>query len=612
MPKMYRNKRSMTQGEITPLLDCRSDFSGVKNGCYKLRNMIVLPQGPVTRRPGFEFIYDMAKVGFDTSNPHIRMIPFIFNELQAYVMVFFQDTDGNAVVVFAYENGLIVYPDEQLECPPGTPITPTPGSIVSITLPAGWDIEHFDYAQSADFMYFAQPDLPPYVIKRYDHYCWTAEEVQFTDPPDDWGPGDEAGYPERVTFHQQRLVFACNRARRQTLWMSKAGSFHDFGVSDPLEDDDSITVTLDSGTQNRIQWILSARTLNVGTLGNEWTLTGGAQLALSPKNVIAVAQSSLGSEPNKAMMAGQILLYVQRYGKVLNEFIYDYNSDSFVSTDILVLANHLTEHYMITDWAYQQTPQSVLWCVREDGRMLGCTFQFQHKVIGWSQHFTKGNILETACIPGQASHGDDVWVLVHRVVDKVNRYYLEKLSEWFIDEEAEWGRFLDCYSTYIGPPVDTLQGLEYLEDQTVSILADGAVHADRVVTNGEIILDKEYSHIVVGLPYLSEVWPIAAEIGLDNGTSEGRTQRISYLNVDFYKSSICEIGRFNPEEGQITEEKSLRWAQDTTGEQVPLFTGKYKFDFMEGYDYESVYFIRQEKPLPLTIRGVVDEVEVND
>ncbi len=611
MPKLYRTKHNMTQGEITPYLTSRSDFSGVKNGCYKLRNMVVLPQGPVTRRPGFEFIYDMADIDFDTVHPKVRMIPFIFNELQAYVMVFYLDTLGNPIVVFAYENGLVVYPEESIECPPGNPVATTPGAVVSISLPAGWDIENFDYAQSADFMYFAQPNLPPYVIKRYSHYCWTAEEVSFTNPPADWGPEEEKGYPERVTFHQQRLVFACNRGRRQTLWMSKAGSFHDFGVSDPLEDDDAITSTLDSGTQNRIQWILSARTLNVGTLANEWTITGGAQLALSPKNVIAIAQSSLGSEPNKAMMAGQILLYIQRYGKVVNEFVYDYNSDSFVSTDILVLANHLTEHYKISDWTYQQTPQSILWCVREDGRMLGCTFQFQHKVIGWSQHFTEGAILETASIPGQATRADDVWVLVHRVVDGKNCYYLEKLSEWFIDEEPEWGRFLDSYATYIGPPVSVLQGLDHLEALQVSVLADGTVHAPVTVTNGTITLDREYSHIVVGLPFLSEVWPISQELSLQDGTSEGRAQRISYLHVDFYKSSGCLIGRFSPEDGQIVEEKSFRWPQDNTGEQVPLFTGKRRFDFMEGYDYESIYFIRQIKPLPLTVRGIVDEVEVN-
>ena len=611
MPKIYRNKHSMTQGEITPLLTCRSDFAGVKNGCYSLKNMVVLPQGPVTRRPGFEFIYDMADIDFDTANPRIRMIPFVFNELQAYVMVFYQDILGNAVVVFAYENGLIVYPDEPLECPPGTPISPSPGSIVSITLPDGWNIEQFDYAQSADYMYFAQPDLPPYVIKRYDHYCWTAEEVQFTDAPPEWGPGDDAGYPERVTFHQQRLVFACNRARRQTLWMSKAGSFHDFGISDPLVDDDAITATLDSGTQNRIQWLISARILNIGTLGNEWTVTGGAQMAVTPRNLIAVPQSNLGSEPNKAMMAGQVLLYIQRYGKVINEFIYDYNSDSFVSTDILVLANHLTEHYKVVDWAYQQTPESVLWCVREDGVLLGCTFHFQHKVIGWSQHTTQGNILEIASIPGQASHGDDVWVLVHRVVNNINRYYLEKLSEWFSEDEAEWGRFLDCYSVYTGQPVNILQGLDFLEGLTVSVLADGAVHAPVTVVNGEIVLDNYYSHIIVGLPYDSEVWPISLELSLNDGTSEGRTQRISYLHVDFYKSSTCVIGRYSSEDGQIVEERPFRWARDTTGEQVPLFTGKYRFDFMEGYDYESVYFIRQNKPLPLTIRGIIDEIEVN-
>ena len=611
MAKIHRLKHSMTQGELSPYLHTRTDFSGYKNGCRKLTNMCVTAQGPVTRRPGFEYIYDLTSIGLDPVNPEMRLIPFVFNELQAYTLVFFRDTDGHPIMVIAYEDGLIVYPDTGgLECPPGTPISPPAGSIVSVQLPDGWDINGFDYAQSADFLYIAQADFPPYLITRYDHTCWTAEEISFTDPPDDWGPGEELGYPERVTFHQQRLVFACNRKRRQTVWMSKAGDFHDFGVSSPLQDDDAITFTLDSGTQNRIQWLLSARTLNIGTLGNEWTVTGGAQMAVTPKNILAVAQSELGSEPNKAMMAGQIMLYIQRHGRVLNEFIYDYNSDSFKSNDVLVLANHLTSDASIIDWTYQQTPQSLLWCVREDGQLIVCTFQFQHKVIGWSRHFTQGTVKRITCIPGQASRADDVWIIVHRLVEGHSRYYLEKLSEWFNDDEAEWGRFLDSYSTYIGPPVYILQGLDYLEGHEVSILADGTVHPRRTVLNGSITLNDHYSHLVIGLPYMSEVWPISTDINLQDGTAFGRIQRIGYLDVDFYRTVGCIIGRNSPESGESEERKAFRMPADITGQQVPLFTGIVRYDYQEGYHNEPEYFIRQTQPLPMTVRGVVDIVEV--
>ena len=394
--------------------------------------------------------------------------------------------------------------------------------------------------------------------------------------------------------------------------MSKAGDFHDFGVSDPLADDDAITFTLDSGTQNRIQWILSARNLNIGTLGNEWTVTGGGQLAITPKNVIAVPQSELGSEANKAMLAGQVMLYVQRHGRVLNEFIYDYNTDSFQSNDILVLANHLTSDYKIVDWTYQQTPQSVLWCVREDGKLLACTFQFQHKVIGWSLHFTQGAFQAVTCIPGIDTKQDDVWFVVKRVIDGQTRYYLEKLSEWFNDDEAEWGRFMDCYATYIGQPINTLQGLDHLENTEVTVLADGYVHPPVTVHNGTIFLNDFYSHVVVGLPFISEVWPISNEIMLPDGTTAYRQRRISYLDIHFHKSLGCIIGKFSPEDGLIEEEKPFRMPEDPTDSQAPLFSGVWRFDFQEGFDQQGVYYIRQVQPLPLTILGVVDIVEVTE
>jgi hypothetical protein len=42
-----------------------------------------------------------------------------------------------------------------------------------------------------------------------------------------------------------------------------------------------------------------------------------------------------------------------------------------------------------------------------------------------------------------------------------------------------------------------------------------------------------------------------------------------------------------------------------------LFTGWYTYSFPEGFDTGVDYFIRQKQPLPMTVRSVVDEVEVH-
>ena len=110
----YRLKHSFTAGELTPLMDVRVDFERYKNGCRSLQNMVCATQGPAVRRPGFKFVFDLMTIGLDPANPIVRMIPFVFNELQAYVMVFYMHTDGDPRVVFATtaadgEDGLVVY-----------------------------------------------------------------------------------------------------------------------------------------------------------------------------------------------------------------------------------------------------------------------------------------------------------------------------------------------------------------------------------------------------------------------------------------------------------------------------------------------------------------------
>ena len=44
---------SFAKGEISPLLHARVDLAMYHIGLARLKNMIVLPQGGITRRPGF-------------------------------------------------------------------------------------------------------------------------------------------------------------------------------------------------------------------------------------------------------------------------------------------------------------------------------------------------------------------------------------------------------------------------------------------------------------------------------------------------------------------------------------------------------------------------------
>lgn len=607
---VYTGKYNFTAGEISPLMLGRVDFDRYKNGCKRMRNMVALTQGPATRRSGFKFIYSLTDLGINPANPKVRLIPFIFNESQAYTLIFFAHSSGVIRCVFATNGGLIVYDDPPItECPSGTPVVRTPGDIVYLDMPSGWDIDGFDYAQSGDYLYIAQKTLKPHAIRRHNLFCWTVSELTLTGQPTAWSSVN--GWPETVTFFQQRLLFGGTATNRQTVWTSRAGSFHDFSAAgSPLVDSDPITFTLDSETQNQIRWMQSVKKLNIGTLGNEWTVTGNAQTSITPTSgVLAETPTSQGSEKIKPLRIGLTTLFVEQHGRVVSEFVYDYNYDSHKTTDITILSPHLTEAYSIKRWTYQKTPDSIVWAVREDGVILGLTYQRQHGVVAWHWHDTNGAFLDVCSIPG-LDREDDLWVVVKRVVDAHVVYYLEKKSVSFNSDDALDCKFLDSYMEYSGSPITTLTGLEHLEGETVSILSEGAVHRELVVSGGSITLDQSSTNVLVGFQYISEIIPTFPELNLNDGSSLTRMQKVIDVLLYLYRTLGLEIGVVYDDGEEDWRELPFRDPNDITNQALPLFNGVYEAGGVLGNDRIPDYVLRQRQPLPLTVLSVAKKVEV--
>jgi len=564
------------------------------------------PDGHPTLDSSCQIILEAESDALMTPTAPFRLVPFIYDEDTSYMLVFCRvdpDEDtmpmGGMLMFIVYDEGLII--DDE-----GDPIYLSAiNSAENPQLPNGgyWQIEDFDYAQSGDELYIAQGSKAPCAIVREGHDDWYLIEYEFQNEPSEWNA--PANWPQRVTFHQQRLAYACSRWHRQTVWLSKAGDYHSFSTEPELNDDDAITFVLASGTQDKIQWLTSSKALNIGTTSSEWTVTGATQLALTPTNLLAQRQTNNGSEAVKPILVGVTTLFLERHGRKVNEFRYDYTYDSYITNDMSILATHLTDFFSIHNWAYQQTPDSIVWCVLENGNLISLTYQRMHKVVGWHRHEVSGEVKDIGSIPGR-DREDEIYIVVKRW----GNYYLEKLGVQFTSEEAKDGRFLDSYIVYDGDPTDIVIGADHLEGQEVHILADGTVLPPQTVVNGQIVFNDEFSTIVLGLPYISEVRPHVADVILKDGTMLGRTQKITNIEIDFYKTLGVYIGRNDQDDGEFEEEFPFRRPADRMDEQVPLFSGIYHIDFMEGFDRRVEYFIRQKQPLPLTVRGVTDIIEV--
>jgi len=84
---------SFNSGELSPLIDCRSDIDKYGSWCRTLENMIPTVHGIATMRPGTGYIYDAY-----SSSAAGRLIPFIYSNSIAYVIKM-----GNLIFRYFYD-----------------------------------------------------------------------------------------------------------------------------------------------------------------------------------------------------------------------------------------------------------------------------------------------------------------------------------------------------------------------------------------------------------------------------------------------------------------------------------------------------------------------------
>ena len=215
-------------------MEGRTDFAKYFNGATNIENFVVLPHGPITRRPGTYFVSEIK-----TSSAKTRLIPFTFSTTQTYVLEFgnnyirfFKDsgqiTEGNknisaitkanpAVVTsnghgfvngdFVNISGVVGMTEVnnttfkvadkttntfELQNVDGTDInssaftTYSSGGVINriyqitteYTTAQLFDLK---FAQSADVMYLCHPDHEVSKLSRTGHTSWSLDEVDFTD-----------------------------------------------------------------------------------------------------------------------------------------------------------------------------------------------------------------------------------------------------------------------------------------------------------------------------------------------------------------------------------------------------------------------------------------------
>ena len=667
MPRTTLALTSFVSGELGAKLDGRTDFNKYNTGAKTLENFLIHPQGAATRRVGTQFIAEVKNSAAKT-----RLIPFEFSTIQTYVLEF-----GNQYMRVYKDKGQVLSGGSAFEI--STPYLTAElfeikfaqsADVMYITHPnhaarklsrtghTSWTLTEIDFTDgpylsqnttsttltpsgtsgsiniTASASLFAATDvgrLVSFSNGRAKITGFTSATVVAATTQDDfdntnavstWKLGafsGTTGHPSCVSFFEQRLVFAGTSSEPQTLYFSKAGDYEN--MTSGTNADDAMVYTIASNQVNRIRYLKSQRTLIVGTTGGEFTVSAdGTDAAITPTNIVIKKQSSYGTANVDAQPAGSSILFLQKAKRKIRELTYNFDVDGYVAADLTIL-NDIVTKSGINEMAYQQEPDSILWCVREDGEFVGLTYQRSENVVAWHRHKLGGTfgtgssatgfgvVESVASISGELTE-DELYVIVKRTINGATKRYVEVFAPFDFDETQSTDfRFLDSHLIYSGSSTTTLSGLSHLEGQVVSILADGATHADKIVSSGSVTLDRSVTSAVVGLKYDSVLQTMRVEGGSAQGTSQGKIKRISKVVLRLFESVGVKVGP------SLTQLETIPFRTTSSNLSAPvdtLIAGDKQVEFRDDFNSDGFIFVKQDQPLPLSVLAIYPTLVTSD
>lgn len=631
MTRIRDIKTTFTAGEVSRDLLGRGDLNAYSNGALALRNLFIFPTGGVTRRSGLRFIDEVDSTG--------RLISFEFNTEQTYLLVL---TDEQIDIYYEGEH--------------------------QTTLSAPWtdaQIDQVVWTQSADTLLLTHPQHPPKTLTRNSGGTWSlidwvwyeeegvrfqpyykfadsavtittsgtsgtitltasddvfiedhegvrfrigGKEVTVTDVASatvatattiedldgssatiDWQEqvfSPVHGYPVTVAFHQDRLVIGGSMDLPNRLWFSKSGDLFNFNTGTGL-DDEAIEFAILSDQVNAIRGLFSGRHLQVFTSGAEWMVTGDP---LTPTSVQLKRQTRVGSVTSRYIPPVNVdgaTLFVARNRQEIREFLYTDLEQAYQATDLALLSRHIITAPVDQDF---DASRRLLFLVRDDGKFATLTVYRAEQVAAWTLHETSGSVKSVSVV------GDDVYLLI----DRDGTYTIELFDDAFYLDSALAGESEEATTTW--------SGLDHLEGQTVSVLADGVVQSDKVVSSGSITIDSAAETVQIGLPYTHKVEPLPpSAVGPAGG---GRAVRMveAIYRIEDTQALRLDVGR------GYDDAVLRQFGGDILDDPPPSVSGNVRVRAFgwkpDGED--PLWVIEQSSPLPFTLLSVTMELKVND
>lgn len=222
-------------------------------------------------------------------------------------------------------------------------------------------------------------------------------------------------------------------------------------------------------------------------------------------------------------------------------------------------------------------------------------------VTATAHPFSDGDIIRITGVQGMTEVNGKVYKVANSAA---NTFELNTRTDANVNTSA--------FTTYeiggeVRERVTSITGLTHLEGETVTVLGEGAPIGTATVSSGAITV-SETSKAQVGLNYNSDIYTLRYNAGARDGTAQGKLQRIHRLIIRFYQSLGGKVGldasNLNP--------LIFREGGDPMDTAPPLFDGDVEIEWDDAYSTETLIFIRQDQPLPMTVSAIMAQLVTQD
>ncbi len=546
MSRTVRVQTSFASGELDPLLFGRIDLAAQQEGARRLRNVLPLATGGLTRRPGSRRLRELPAarriISFDLDGlPRLLVVaddrlellegestvwthspsPWAPGQISELTWAF----DGRRLLLCHPDRppqqlqrttgGWLLAPWAFVPVDPNDPLSPPkqpyarfaegtvriqvrlPGGSETTPVPAGAFVEIV-----ASAPVFTSDHLDSWLQVTGGHVRITnvrspteADGLAYEARPDsrttvDWSEqalGAAHGWPRSVTFYQNRMVIGGSRDLPDVVWLSRSGDPFNFDPGSGL-DDEAISFRLSAERRHRIRQLFPGRLLQIFTDEGEWVVKGDP---LTPTRVRVELQTRIGSPtdvlPRLAEVDGATL-FIGAGGSGVREFIFTDTEQAYQAADIALLSRHLVEDPR--DIVFDRS-RRLLMLLRGDGALAIATIDRNSNVVAWALQHTSGAIRA---------------IEVH---DRVPYLLVERQGRTWL-ERWEDGLWLDSARTVTSPsPTTVWSGLDEYVGERIGLFADGIFVGLVDLEEPSLTLDSPASELLLGIAYATEIEPVA-------------------------------------------------------------------------------------------------------